>query len=112
MLDLRIPTIFPRFIDWPVEKITFLVKKAKHNGVEEDYTNYDSDEGRKSMVVCTNRMQENNPMSVCDYCGDHMKLVFSQDHEEWVYEGCKKMKSGICLHSMCYYFSRRERLFL
>jgi len=111
MLDLRIPSTFPCFDDWPVEKIAFLVKRAESEEIiEEDHIDYDSDEGRKSLVVCTSRIQENNPMSTCKYCDMTMKLVFNHDHEEWVYEGCKKMNNGICLHSLCYYFSRRQRL--
>jgi len=112
MLDLRIPTRFPCFTDWPVEKISFLLEKAKYEEiVHEDLVDYDTDEGDNSIVLCTDRMQENNPMSTCKYCDKRMKLVFSQDHEEWVYEACKKMENGVCLHSICYYFARRQRLF-
>lgn len=111
-LDLRIPTEFPSFDEWPVLKVNFMVRKAFADRVEEDDTGYQSDEGEKSVVVCTEAMSEENPMSECRYCNTRIKVVFSMELEEWVYAGSRQTKSGVVLHSLCYYFARRDRLFL
>lgn len=104
-LDLRIPMDFPSFDGWPVEKLIFMVRRAFSDRIEEDDTEYQSDEGEKSVVVCTESMYEANPMSTCRYCNSRLNLVFSMDLEEWVYQGSRRTKGGVVLHSLCYYFA-------
>lgn len=111
-LDLRIPTSFPSFDEWSVEKTNFMIRRAVADHVEEDDMEYQSDEGEKSVVVCTEAMSEENPMSECRYCRTRIKVVFSVDLDEWVYEGSRQTRGGTVLHSLCYYFVRRGRVML
>lgn len=111
-LDLRVPTNFPSFDEWPTKKVIFMVRRSFADRVEEDDMGYQSEEGENSVVVCTKAMSKENPMSECRYCKMRMTLTFSMELEEWVYSGTRQTKSGVVLHSLCYYFARRDRLFL
>ena len=102
MLNFRIPESFPTFAKWPTIKVEYL----NNNSAVNEY----SETKEPSEIVYTDRMQEENPMSICRYCNLHMEIKFNIELEEWVYPECVQTKSGICLHPLCYYFSKRERL--
>jgi len=106
MLNLHLPTAFPSFDDWDIDKIQYLLENSE---ICYDY----GDEGYESSgdcrVLCTPHLQKENPLSLCKYCNDRIPMEFSVDEDEWVYVNCKQLGNGIILHSLCFFFYVRDR---